>query len=99
MTTVDVYVTRAGVSQFSLHNGFSGPATTVFHRLADLIRRGDVTGTYDGASATGQVPGTVLRQLIAGVGESVHSYDPVDEHALLAAIVDDHVYEVEAIEF
>ncbi|WP_346535579.1 hypothetical protein [Micromonospora sp. DPT] len=99
MTTVDVYVTHGGESQFSLHNGLFGPATTVFHRLADLIRRGEIRGTCDGASAAGEVPGTVLRQLLVGVGEEARSYQPVDEQSLLATIIDEYVYNVEAIEF
>jgi hypothetical protein len=99
MTTVDIYVDHEGERQFSLHNGLYGPATTAFHRLTDHIRGGEVRGTYDGASAKGEVPGTVLRLLLHGVGEDTRSYDPVDEQALLAAIVDDYIYDVDAIEF
>jgi hypothetical protein len=99
MTTVDVYVTRAGAPEFSLHNGLSGPATTVFHRLVDLIRTGEVTGTWDGASVDAEVPGAVVRQLLVGVGDDADSYQPIDEQALLANLVDDDLYKIEAIEF
>ncbi|NJC69242.1 hypothetical protein HC031_05845 [Planosporangium thailandense] len=99
MTTVDVYVSRADESQFSLHSGLFGPATTVFHRLVDLIHRGEVKGTYDVACASGEVPGAMLRQLLEGVGADAGSGEPVDEKTLTAMILDDYVYNVEAIEF
>lgn len=89
MTIVDVYVSHADKSQFSLHSGLSGPAAMVFHRLVDLIHRGEVKGTYDVSCASGEVPGTVMRRLLEGVEEDVRSFEPVDEH----------VYNVEAIEF
>ncbi len=71
MTTVDFWaapIDRSG-DRISLGNGLFGPATTAFHRLVDLIRSGRIEGTADDASARARIPGSLLREILTGLGE------------------------------
>ena len=66
---IDVHVQRVGTSErFSLHNGLFGPATTAFHAVLDACRDGRATGKWSISHATVQLPGRVLREVLADVG-------------------------------
>lgn len=106
MTTVDFWahpIERSG-DRISLGNGLFGPATTAFHRLVDLIRSGRIEGTADDASARARIPGSLLREILTGLGEDggamvVTRQGHTDEASLQAAIDDETMYGVEALEF
>lgn len=49
MTTVDVWVDRIDrpAARLAISNGLFGPATAAFHRLQDVVARGQVAGVAD----------------------------------------------------
>ncbi len=103
MTTVDVYMRRAGSREsFSLHNALFGPATTVFHAVVDACQNGLAEGEWSASHAKVKVSGSVLRSLLADVGELNRTFhregDDARFTAFRDAIEDDAVYTVEAIE-
>jgi hypothetical protein len=107
MTTVDVYIQRAGTAiggpgYLALHNGLFGPATTALRALIRAYEDGTLTGTWNSSHIEATVPGTVVRSVLAAV-------DPQDvgfrgDHdrerftAFCEAVEDGAAYSVKAIE-
>lgn len=106
MTTVDFWAVRSDISgtRIELSNGLVGPATTAMHRLRRMIEIGELEGTADagGAWASG-VPGSVLGQILDRLGSNggamwVGREGHTDEESLQAAIIDEGVYSLNAVE-
>jgi len=105
MTTCDFRATRldADAEEIYLGNGLGGPATGAMLRLMDLVRSGEVEGHVDSASASAELSGRQLRELLRGMGENSRGFvqrrGHTDEASLQAAIDDDGVYSVSGLEF
>ncbi len=105
MTTVDVYINSvAGDQSISLHNGLSGPATTLFHAVLDACQAGSARGEWSGSHARVTLTGGVLRAMLADIGglEQQVYHQPGDDQRLdcfRSTIEDDAQYAIEAIEF
>jgi hypothetical protein len=104
MTTVDVYMRRAGnrSESFSLHNGLFGPATTVFHSVLKACHSGLVSGEWSLSHADVTVTGKMLRSMLADIRDLERPFhQPADNEKLSAfrdGLVDDADYTVKAIE-
>jgi hypothetical protein len=99
VTTVDVYIRKAdGSESFSLHNGLFGPATTALHALVAAFQDGTVSGPWHSSYIDATVKGSVVRSILADIGQ----LDSPGEWARFAAFreaVDDEAdYTVKAIE-
>jgi len=106
VTTVDVYIHRAGTAphgpdSLSLHNGLFGPATTALHGLIDAFRDGTLTGPWHSSHIKATVPGSVVCSVLGRIDENDRDYDGAVRERLATfreALDDSAEYAVEAIE-
>ena len=102
MTTVDVYIGRAdGTDSFSLHNGLFGAATIVLHALIKEFQDCTISGPWHSSHIDTTVKGTIVRSILAGVGDLDPPWhrpgDWARFAAFRAAIDDDADYTVKVI--
>jgi hypothetical protein len=103
VTTVDVYISRTdGSDSFSLHNGLFGAAITALHALISRFHDGTISGPWHSSYIDTTVKGTIIRSILAGIGELGPPYHQPGDWARFAAfqeaIDDDADYSVRAIE-
>jgi hypothetical protein len=107
MTTVDVYIQKAGAriggpGYLSLHNGLFGPATSALHALIRAYQDGTLTGPWNISYIEATVPGSVVRSVLAAVNPQDPQFreDRDREHfaAFRETIEDAAEYSVKAIE-
>jgi hypothetical protein len=106
MGTVDVYVFIREIgndSSLVLHSGQSGPATSVFPTLLEVLMDGSASGEWSGDHANIKVNGRVLRSMLANIRDldtaDWQEVQGIDFAAFRETITDDAEYVVKAIQY